>query len=310
MRPIATDQDVLRYPLNEVLGAEANVRLLRVLADDVSGPIGVAEAAEMTGLTEAGARRALGRLERTGFVQRTGGGHTRQYALRESEWMSGQLRGLFRTERERHRALFDRIRDVFEDLPEIRVSWIDAVPKELGQPLHLGVQADSRSLTYLNEEIRKRIGAIEQEFDLTIEVHTFSRADTPDVSWDRTEILTGQVPLEANHPGAEDRAHDARERRAARMSESIAAIVDRDPSIIKRAQQHLERVLAEDRGPAMHDLREWKDILDHYSRRRIREFLVSSTPRAERLRQSSPFFAVLTPEEREDVLADLEGGSE
>ena len=307
MRPIATDQDVLRYPLNEVLGAEGNVRLLRVLADDVSGPIGVAEAAEMT---EAGARRALDRLERTGFVQRTGGGHTRQYALRESEWMSGQLRGLFRTERERHRALFDRIRDVFEDLAEIRVSWIDAVPTTPGQPLHLGVQADSRSLTYLHEEIRERIGAIEQEFDLTIEVHTFSRADTPDVSWDRTEILTGQVPLEANHPSAEDRAHDARERRAARMSESIAAIVDRDPSIIKRAQKHLERVLAEDQGPAMHDLREWKDILDRYSRRRIREFLVSSTPRAERLRQSSPFFAVLTPEERDEVLADLEGGSE
>lgn len=296
--------------MNEVLGAEANVRLLRVLAEDVSGPIGVAEVAEMTGLTEAGARRALGRLERTGFVQRTGGGRTRQYALRESEWMGEQLRGLFRTERERHRALLGRIRDVLEDLPEIRVSWLDAVPTTPGQPLHLGVQADSRSLTYLNEEIRKRIVEIEQEFDLTIEVHTFSRADTPDVPWDRTEILTGQVPTRAKHPGAEDRAHDARERRAARMSESIAGIVDKDPSIIKRAQKHLERLLEEDQGPAMHDLREWKDILDHYSPRRIREFLVASTPRAERLRQSSPFFAVLTPDERDTVLADLEGGSE
>ena len=73
MRPIATDQDLLRFPLNDVLGAEANVRLLRVLADDVVGPIGVPEAAEQTGLTETGARRALRRLEKTGFVQRFGG---------------------------------------------------------------------------------------------------------------------------------------------------------------------------------------------------------------------------------------------
>lgn len=306
MRPIASDQDLLRFPLNEVLGAEANVRLLRVLADDVVGPIGVPEAAKQTGLTETGARRALRRLEKTGFVQRFGGGHTRQFVLRHSDLITEQLRGLFQSERERHAALFDRIREVLNGFSEIRVSWIDAAPSQPGQPLHLGVQSDSRSLTYLDEEIRKRIVGIEKDFDLTIEVHAFSKADTPNIPWERTEILTGHVPEDTRDSSQPARGHDAREQRAARLSESIARILDQDPSIIKRAQRHIERLLAEDPGPATHDIREWEEILKHYSTRRIREFLVSTTPRAERLRQSSPFFAVLTADERDELLADLE----
>ena len=59
-------------------------------------------------------------------------------------------------------------------------------------------------------------------------------------------------------------------------------------------------------GPASHDLREWHTILSKYSRHRLRDFLVSDTPRAQRLRQSSPFFAVLSADERDEVLALLE----
>ena len=40
---------------------------------------------------------------------------------------------------------------------------------------------------------------------------------------------------------------------------------------------------------------------------RLREFLVATTSRAQRLRQSSPFFAVLNPDERDEVLQRLEG---
>lgn len=306
MRPIATDQDILRFPLNEVLGAEANVRLLRVLADDVVEPIGVPEAAEKTGLTEAGARRALRRLEKTGFVQRFGGGHSKQFLLRASDLITQQLRDLFRCERERHQELFNRIREVFDRFSEIQVSWIDAVPSQPGQPLHLGVQSDSRSLTYLNEEIRKRIVEVENDFDLTIELHAFSKADIPNIPWERTKILTGHVPETMPNSSQRGRGHDARERRAARLNQTIARLLDQDPSIIKRAQKHIERLLAEDAGPAAHDLREWEDILKQYSPRRIREFLVSETPRAERLRQSSPFFAVLSAEERDELLKDME----
>ena len=74
MRPIATEQNALRFPLNQLLGTQAHVRLLRILANEVVGPITTSDAAARAGLTEAGARRALVRLAKTGFVRRVGGG--------------------------------------------------------------------------------------------------------------------------------------------------------------------------------------------------------------------------------------------
>ena len=53
-------------------------------------------------------------------------------------------------------------------------------------------------------------------------------------------------------------------------------------------------------------LREWHDILTNYSGQRVRDFIVSDTPRAQRLRQSSPFFAVLSAYEREKIFSALE----
>ena len=49
MRPISGEQDIVRYPLNELLGTHANVRLLRVLIEGVDGPVSVGEAAAQAG---------------------------------------------------------------------------------------------------------------------------------------------------------------------------------------------------------------------------------------------------------------------
>ncbi len=119
----------------------------------------------------------------------------------------------------------------------------------------------------------------------------------------RTELLTGYLEPGKRTSG---RTHDDRDKRAVRLSAAIAEILDRDPSLIKRAARHLDFQLQEDQGTASHDLREWRDILAHYSRQRIKDFLLAETPRAQRLRQSSPFFAVLSPDERDIVLSAAE----
>ncbi len=67
MRPIVSEQDPLRYPLNELLGTRAHVRLLRVMANEVDGPLTASDAAKRAGLTIPGAQKALGRLFRSGF---------------------------------------------------------------------------------------------------------------------------------------------------------------------------------------------------------------------------------------------------
>lgn len=303
MRPIATQQNVLRFPLNELFGTRANVRLMRVLAEEVVGPIGAAEAADRTGLSLAGARRALIKLVKTGFVQRVGGGHSQRFALRESDPITSQIRDLFRSESDRYQALISQTRKALDQLPEIRAAWIDSPPTQVGKPLQIGILSDSRSLTYLGEQIRHRVAGIERDFDVIIEIRTFSRADAPELTLDETELLTGYLEPRQSASG---RTHADRDKRAAHFSAAIAEILDRDPSLIKRAARHLRFLLEEEQGPASHDLREWQDILTHYSQQRIHDFLVAETPRAQRLRQSSPFFAVLTPDERDIVLSAVE----
>lgn len=308
MRPIATDQDPLRFPLNQLLGTPAHVRLLRVLATEVVGPISTPDAAERAGLTEAGARRALGRLCKTGFVKRVGGGRSQQFALREADLLVEHLDALFRSEMNRYDMLLSGIREILRDLAEAQMAWIDAPPGRVGEPLHIGVVGSSESLSWVGDEIRRRIASIEEAFELTIEVHSFTRADVPELNWDEVTLLAGVPPIGAEAGGRGAASHTDRDQRALRMSHAIRRLLDRDPSLSKRAIWHLERVLDGDPGAASHDLREWHAIISQYSQGRLLEFLVSATSRAQRLRQSSPFFAVLTPDERDEVLQALERG--
>lgn len=303
MRPIAVGQDTLRYPLNDLLGTPANVRLMRFLTTEGSAaPVGAAEAAQRTGLTEAGARRALSRLAKTGFVRKVGSGRYQQFELREGEPLAARLRELFRTEDERYRAFLTRLREALAGLSEVQMAWIDPSPTNPGQPIHIGVLSDSKSLTYLGEQIRQRIEEVETDFDTTIEVHAFSRADVPDLVWDEVHLLAGRPDQPQATRYRVDERHADRDRRSADLSRAISELLDKDPSLIARAARHVEILLEEGQGMASHDLAEWSSILSRYSRQRIAEFLVSDTPRAQRLRQSSPFFAVLTADERDEVL--------
>jgi len=300
MRPIATEQNAIRYPLNELLGTPANVRLMRILAEEVIGPIGASEAAERTGLTLAGARRALLRLVKTGFVQRIGGGRSQRYVLRESDTITNTIRELFRNESKRYRELKTQVRVALENLPEIQAAWIDSPPTQVGKPLQIGILTDSRSLAYLGDQARKRLAEIEREFDVTIEIRTFSQADAPEVFLEGAELLAGYIDTGTI---SSDRTHAERDEKASKFSVAIAEILDSDPSLIKRASRYLEFLLEDNQGTASHDLREWQDILTHYSTQRIKDFLVAETPRAKRLRQSSPFFAALDHRERDKVTA-------
>lgn len=306
MRPISTDQSFLHHPLNELLGAEGHVRILRVLATGVSGPISRADAADRSGLTDSGARKALARLARTGFVVRVGGGRSQHFALREGDPLVDEVARLFRVEHERYLDFLSSLRSALVDLPEIRVAWIDSSPLKPGNPLGLTFVASGNSVSWLGTEIQRRCSAIESRFDLTVEVHGYTRADSPAPDWDSVVLLAGAPDRITGWKGERGSAHQARDERALRLGRAVQQLLDHDPSLVKRAEQHIDRILGEDQGPAAHDLREWKGILESYSFERLRDFLVSTSSRATRLRRSSPFLAVLTADERDEVLAFLE----
>ncbi len=306
MRPVATEQDSLRFPLNHLLGTPALVRLLRVLSTEVVGPITAPDAAERTGLTEAGARRALGRLSKTGFVRRVGGGRSQQFALRDGDPLTEQLVALFRCEEDRHEELFRHLREALRMVAEVRLAWVDAPPGRIGEPLHIGLIGGSESLSWVTIELRRLIAPIEERFDLTIEVHHFTLADAPDLPWAQTTLLAGVPPVDVTTAGPRAPRHLDRDQRALRLSRAIRRLLNRDPSLARRALSHVDRILRADPGTASQDLREWHAILSQYSQERLQQFLVSSTSRAQRLRQSSPFHAVLNPDERDEILRSLE----
>lgn len=310
MRPIAFDQDPLRHPLNELFGTRAHVRLLRVMANEVDGPLSSSDVAKRAGLTVPGAQKALERLYRSGFVSRVGGGRKHQYEIRRSGMLMQIALKLFEAEKDRYAQLLSTIKKVIKNLtPPPHAAWIQAYPKDIGEPLTLGLLHESRLLTSCVRQLRARLNQVENAFDLTIELEGYTRADISDLKPDDLILLYGVMPSPASplrqHEG-KPLTHWESDRRLHILSRKLAKAIEQDTSLLRRAKDHVERLLKEDQGTATRDLMEWRDILEMYSIQRLSRFLTSTSERAKRLRQSNPLFAILSNDERTRLANDLE----
>ena len=96
--------------------------------------------------------------------------------------------------------------------------------------------------------------------------------------------------------------HEDMNERMIERSRIIADLIDRDTSMIARALDHVNILLQKEPTAATADIAEWKEILESYSVPRLLRFIVSREERANRLRQSSPFFAVLNDDERQLIM--------
>jgi hypothetical protein len=129
------------------------------------------------------------------------------------------------SETDRYDCLLGGIRDVLEDLPEVRLSWIDAPPGRLGEPLHIGVVGTSESLSWVGDELRRRLAPVEAAFDLTIELHRYSRAELPTLDWENVALLSGVRPTKGEAGDRLPVTHADREQRALRMSHAIRRLL-------------------------------------------------------------------------------------
>jgi hypothetical protein len=80
---------------------------------------------------------------------------------------------------------------------------------------------------------------------------------------------------------------------------ALVSLLEEDLSLIRRAREKVLEKLEERQAGNGHDLWEWRKILDTYSLPKLLHFLESRSPRAARLRKSSPFPEVMSDEERE-----------
>jgi len=95
------------------------------------------------------------------------------------------------------------------------------------------------------------------------------------------------------------RSHEWIDRRSLALHEAVAAKLEANPALLGIARANLQRWLGTAPRPA---LIEWLELLDLTPLPQLLELLRSPGDHAARLRQSSPFAGLLTPEERQSIL--------
>ncbi|MCL2680104.1 MAG: hypothetical protein FWF11_01305 [Coriobacteriia bacterium] len=272
----------MKYPMDVVLGSPATVRLLRVLIYEVGAAVSVPEAARLAGLTQAGARRALERLQQIGIVQCIGSGRNRVYEVCADNPFVELLAQLFDEEYQRFQTFLISLRDLFADA-RIVSAWTDFLESQPADLLTVKLVLTPEGMGAWQSELRENLLRIEQKYGVIVELEFYLKADAP--SMDEDALLLWGVP-------AQDAALRKRPKRA-----EVLAFVAAHPQVIVRAKRYLSRLLDEGQGTADADIKEWLEMLDSYSAKQIIRLLASDSERAQRLWRSEPFLPVLTNEE-------------
>lgn len=308
MRHPRIHRSKLRYPLDDVLGTLAMVRLIRVLVYDVNGTVSVTDAARMAGLSQVGVRKSMEILERLGVATRVGTGRAQKFGPKEGNPYLQLFRDLFSLEQQQHEELLRELR-LAVGMPEIGNAWLRELSGDTSCALELSVITGAQSVSWISSELRSRLIKIEKRFNLIIEICIFTRADSPKMP-DDAVLLWGAGDYIGNSRLLTNITRDESAGRSLRMARAIAELIKSDPSMIRRALHYTNRLLHEGQGTANSDIGEWRQLLETYSPERLRDLLVSKSSRAERLRRSSPFFAIMTAEERDRALQLMEAPNE
>ena len=303
-------------PLDEILGTQANVRILRVLALRRTSLTG-GELAKRAVLGRTSIYPALRQLERAGVVEFIGAGAQRLVQLRDRHPLSRIVRDLFRTEAGRFEALTVAVRELLANLPHRPMSaWVDdtAEAPQSGDTLSLCFVARPEELETITDDLNAHLTAVERKYDVHIAVQGLTRSEL-DTSHKtslealNTAVLVDGVPPVAltarSRSAARDStlaSHDAHDARSRRLALAIAAKIKRDPGLIAIAEDHVKRRADKASPRERRELTEWIRILSTMSPARLQRFLVEDNERAVRLRQTLPALNLLSPAEREAVV--------
>lgn len=319
MRPISVQQSALRAPLNRILGTEAAVRVLRVLALS-NDPLSRGEIAERSGLFRGGLPRVLEALENQGVIEVIGQGRSRPLRLRHQHPLTQMLRTLFQTEHNRAEQVLGEIRSAAMQLRPIPAAvWIEGTvatsTDQYADPLVIGLLAESTDADGWHDALRAKANLLQRQHDVAIEIRVMWRADVLAMVPRELERLTTVIPIVGPPPldllglgqDATESAlgqrltqevHDLNSRQ---YGVSLARLLQKRPGLVADTIRYLERRIPAASTREALELQEWKDILETYALGRLRVFLQSDSERATRLRQSAPFVHVLSEEDRLQV---------
>ena len=203
MRLPKRPENQLLRPLNEVLGTQANVRLLRALALSATS-VTSGELARRAHLGRTSIYPALRELERAGIIEFVGAGSQRQAQLRERHPLARGLKELFRAEARRFDELITALRELLVEPPIRPMSaWADETAQgaQSVDALRLYFVARPEELEKLTDYFNLRLAEIERAYDVQIvlsgltrsELETFYRAQGSTLS--EVILLDGVPPV-------------------------------------------------------------------------------------------------------------------
>lgn len=330
MRPPSRSQSALRTPLNRLLGTEAAVRVLRVLAL-TAAPLSLAELARRAELRPTTVTGTVARLQAGGLVERLGLGAAPLVRWRDAHPLAAALRSLFAAEAQRLPRLIERMQAVAEALrPPPEALWIEG-PVATGldhaaMPILVRLVAPARDLALLRDRLQSALDEVGRMEDVTLELRAATRADMASARpAERTDantvLLVFGLPPETILSSAVDgggaapaptergrlRTHAVADAEALALAARVADRLATDATLLERARARVagERARASSRHQAT--LREWDDVLRTMSVPRLRRFLVDRGERATRLRQSMPFLGILSAAERAAARREARG---
>ena len=180
MRPPSHPQSHLRHPLSRILGNEASVRLLRVLATR-GLPMSVSQLEMECGLTARGIRLALENLIRAQVVSQLGAARSRLYCMDSRHPLMGAIANLFQEEMQYWDNMLNDIREVLK-AQQITAAWYyGSVARAEDSPASdfdlAIIVPDDVAVENVTETVRLALQAIEDRHQVRCSVVGLSDAD-------------------------------------------------------------------------------------------------------------------------------------
>lgn len=180
MRPPSHPQSHLQHPLSRILGNEASVRLLRVLATR-GLPLSVSQLEKECGLSARGTRLALENLIRSQVVSQLGAARSRLYCMDSRHPLMGAITDLFQGEMQHWDSMLNSVREALK-VQQVTAAWYyGSVARGEDTPASdfdlAIIVADNTAVESVTETVRLALQAIEDRHQVRCSVVGLSDID-------------------------------------------------------------------------------------------------------------------------------------
>lgn len=208
-----------------MLGAEANVRILRELARH-GGEIAAPSLVMRTGLAQSSVRETLIGLQSMQIVEALGSGRSRLFRLRGSHPLAPAVASLFESEEARFEAVLTSVRATAENSGGIVAAWLyGSVGRGEDRPnsdLDIAVVAESHQLQHVEEAMRKALSAAGESLAFRASVIVIDITDVPRLAKERDPwwltAVHDSIPIVGERPEELETWLLRRDRRARRRA--------------------------------------------------------------------------------------------